>query len=50
MVEVLLAFAGKIVFVDVRLIYKAMIFELFLTCGTHCLHAANDWLRRRCHG
>ena len=41
-VEVLLAFPGKLVIAEIRLICKAMIFELFLTCGTNCVLAADD--------
>ena len=43
-VEVLSAFPGKLATVVFRLIYKAMIFELFLTCGTgtNYVLAAND--------
>ena len=39
--EALLAFPGKLATVDIRL-NKAIIVELFFTCSTNCVLAADD--------
>ena len=44
-------YAGKLVLAEFQLIYKIMIFELFLTCGTNCVLADDGSLCLRCsHG